>query len=105
MEEPNLIYIQELALGDEGFKQKIINIIKIELPEEIEDYNFKLNNGNFIKAAECVHKLKHKISILGLEKSYYLAMDFEEDLKMGSLERREEFEKILTQMTHFVNAL
>lgn len=105
MEEPNLNYIQELALGDESFEQKLIDIIKVELPEEIDDYNLKLNKGQFIMASESVHKLKHKISILGLEKSYYLASDFEESLKMESLERREEFEKVLSLMTNFVNAL
>ncbi len=105
MEEPNLKYIQELALGDEGFKQKLINIIKVELPVEIDAYTMNMKNGHFMKAAENVHKLKHKISILGLEKSYYLATGFEEDLKIESLEKRGEFEIILSQMTKFVNIL
>ena len=105
MEEPNLKYIQELALGDEGFKLKLINIIKMELPMEIDEYYLNIENRRFIETAEIVHKLKHKISILGLEKSYYLAHAFEEDLKVESLDKRVKFEEILSQMTSFVNAL
>jgi hypothetical protein len=33
----------------------------------------KKNLKNYLEAAQSVHKLKHKISILGLDKSYYLA--------------------------------
>jgi hypothetical protein len=40
------------------------------------------------QAAQAVHKLKHKVSILGLEKSYYLS-DYEDNLNdNSSLEKR-----------------
>ena len=105
MGSPNLIYINELASGDQNFRTKLINIIKEELPIEVNAYHSNIKKGLLKKAAENVHKLKHKISILGLEKSYYLAIEFEEDLKIESLEKREEFEKVLSLMTDFVNNL
>jgi hypothetical protein len=37
-----------------------------------------MENTNFLRP-QSVHKLKHKISILGLEKSYYIAEEYESD--------------------------
>ena len=51
------------------------------LPIEKEVYFTNIKSKNNKLTAEIVHKLKHKISILGLEKSYQTAIDFEEDLK------------------------
>ena len=45
-------------------------------------------------AAESVHKLKHKISILGLNKSYYIAEKFEDNLKDNSTELQSDFDAI-----------
>lgn len=105
MEQPNLTYIDTLANGDEAFKTLLIQIVKDELPSEIEEYKANIKNKSFAVAAENVHKLKHKISILGLEKAYYLAIDFEEELKESMFSQQENFESILDQMSHFVNEL
>ena len=105
MEKPNLNYLKEISGGDAIFEQKMIEIVKKELPEEIKSYEFFLNEYNFIQAAEIVHKIKHKISILGLEKSYQTAIDFEEDLKRQELTLQLEFEQILNSMVNFVKDL
>jgi len=105
MEQPNLNYINELSGDDEVFKQKMIAIVKTELPQEIESYQSLLKSQNFIAAAEMVHKLKHKISVLGLEKSYYLAQTFEENLKNNNIQLQNDFEFILERMSNFVTSL
>lgn len=105
MQQPNTSYLDQLCGDDEVFRAKLIAIIKQELPLEIADYKDNLQQGNFKKTAESVHKLKHKVSILGLEKIYYLAEQFEEDLKEGSITLQNEFEKTLVQMQDFVNNL
>ena len=105
MEKPNLNYLKEISGGDVVFEQKMIEIVKKELPEEIKSYEFFLNEYNFKQAAEIVHKIKHKISILGLEKSYQTAIDFEEDLKRQELTLQLEFEQILNSMVNFVKDL
>lgn len=105
MEQPNLNYINELSGDDAEFKQKMISIVKAELPEEIESYRSLFESQNFKTTAEMVHKLKHKISVLGLEKSYYIAEQFEDNLKQSSLELKEEFEEILNLMQSFVDDL
>jgi HPt (histidine-containing phosphotransfer) domain-containing protein len=105
MEQPNLNYINDLSGDNQDFKFKIINLIKIELPQEIEIYNFHISKNDFKSAASCVHKLKHKISILGLEKNYYIAENFEENLKQNSTLLQSDFELILKSMQQFVDSL
>jgi HPt (histidine-containing phosphotransfer) domain-containing protein len=105
MEKPNSNYINQLSGDNEEFKAKIIGILKRELPEEVAFYENHIQSKNYKLAAECVHKLKHKVSILGLEKSYYIAEEFEDNLKEQSTELQSEFESILKAMQDFVDIL
>lgn len=105
MEQPNTSYIDQLSGDNIEFKQKMIGILKRELPEEIDNYKNQMLKGQFLAAAESVHKLKHKVSILGLEKSYYLAETFEENLKNSSTHLQNDFEAILKAMHKFVEEL
>ena len=105
MEKPNLIYINQLSGDDEDFKIKMIGILKRELLEEVLVYENLMVIENFKLAAESVHKLKHKISILGLEKSYYIAEEFEENLKEGTTKLQSDFESIIEKMRNFVVSL
>jgi HPt (histidine-containing phosphotransfer) domain-containing protein len=105
MEQPNLSYINALAGNDDAFRQKLIAIIQAELPGEIEEYRNNILNNNYLPAAGNVHKLKHKISVMGMEKSYYLAETFENNLKANSTELKDEFENILNMMQDFANSI
>ncbi|MCG9791623.1 Hpt domain-containing protein [Flavobacterium algicola] len=102
METPNLNYINELSGDNEEFKAKLIGILKRELPLEVDTYYEKLEKNELLRVAEAVHKLKHKVSILGLEKSYYIASDYEDNLKNSSLTLQDEFQNILKDMQEFV---
>ena len=105
MEQPNLHYINELSGDNLEFRTKLIGILKKELPKEIIGYSGEMENTNFLEAAQSVHKLKHKISILGLEKSYYIAEEYESNLKNNSTNLAVDFENILKIMQEFVNRL
>lgn len=105
MEQPNLSYIHSLSGGDKTFEGKLITIIKSEFPEEKNSYFKNIESSNFKEASEIVHKLKHKISILGLEKSYAIATDFENNLIENSDEGKEAFKNILEIITNFLNTL
>ena len=105
MEQPNFSYIDQLSRGDDVFKQKLLDIIKIEFPEEKAIYLKNIESRKFKEAAENVHKLKHKISILGLEKSFVVATNFENNLIESSDLGREEFEDVLEVMTNFLSKL
>lgn len=104
-ETPNINYIKELSGGEKEFELKIITIIKKEFPLEKKTYLKNLNSKNFKHAAENVHKLKHKISILGLTKSYDIAVLFEENLLAGNNELKEDFETILNIMADYLKSL
>lgn len=103
MEQPSLSYINDLAAGDESFKNKLIAVVKDELPVEIEIYHSNMNSSAFAKAAENVHKLKHKLGILGLVDGYETAIAYEEELKLGKSSLKTEFDSILVACNHFIN--
>jgi hypothetical protein len=105
MEQPNLNYINELAGDNLEFKSKIIIILKKELVNEIVIYADEIKKANYLLAAQTVHKLKHKISILGLEKSYYIAEEYENNLKNNTTVLAADFENILTSMQGYVDHL
>ena len=105
MESPNLSYIDTLAGSDAAFRAQLIGIVKDELPTEVSHYQQCMETEDWKQAAEAVHKLKHKISILGLEKSYYLAMEYEESLLQADTADREQFDDLLARMLDFVSAL
>jgi HPt (histidine-containing phosphotransfer) domain-containing protein len=105
MEQPNLEYINQLARGDESIKNELINVIKTEFPEEKKEYYESLENKEFKKIEENVHKLKHKISILGLEKSYEIANEFEHNLRELSLEKQQDFENILKAISDYIETI
>ncbi|MBO3116400.1 Hpt domain-containing protein [Winogradskyella sp. DF17] len=105
MEQPNLSYIQSMSGGDKAFEQKLISIIKVEFPLEKNVYFDNITAKNFKATAEIVHKLKHKISILGLVKSYELAVQYENNLIEKSTNGKDEFESVLQLMTDFLETL
>lgn len=105
MEQPNLNYINDLAGDDDDFRAKLVGVIKNELPVEIAEYTASITNSNYAKAVSHVHKLKHKISVMGMEESYYFAEQFENELKENNSNRANEFSEILNLMQSFAAAL
>jgi HPt (histidine-containing phosphotransfer) domain-containing protein len=101
MSEPNLSLIEELSGNDMEFRKKLIGIIKSELPAEIAVYRDCVMSDH-VQAAAIVHKLKHKISILGMFDGYQVAEDYEEELKEGRWEGHEKFNELLEKMSQFV---
>ena len=105
MEQPNIEYIIKLSGNEEIVKQKLINVLKYELPLEIEAYYVSIRLNKMKQTAFCVHKLKHKIGILGLEQSYYIGEEYENQLIKNEKKLQIEFEKILSLIQNFVNYL
>ncbi|MEY8850066.1 Hpt domain-containing protein [Psychroserpens sp. XS_ASV72] len=105
MEQPNLSYIQSMSGGDKAFEAKLIGIIKSEFPQEKQVYFDNINSGHLKQAAENVHKLKHKISILGLERSYEVAVAFEANLIENNTKGQIEFEAVLDIITDYLQQL
>ncbi|SHG69696.1 Hpt domain-containing protein [Flagellimonas flava] len=101
-EIPNLDYIKEISGGNEEFEKKFLNIIQTEFPKEMNDYLDFLESNDLEESAKIVHKIKHKLGILGLTGGYKLAIKYEEDLKYGNTNLREEFQEILAAVEEFI---
>lgn len=102
MEEPNLNYVKQISGGDVDFEKEIIQVIKAEFPQEKETYTLLVNADNKKAIAEIVHKIKHKFSILGLEKGYECAVIYEDNLREGNYKKKEDFEKVLDVITFYL---
>ncbi len=105
MEKPNLVYIEELSGGDKIFEKQLLVILKKEFPLEVLAYQKSMKKQDFIETAENVHKIKHKISILGLEKGYTIASDFEKELKKEKTSNQFFFEEILRSISLYLNTI
>lgn len=102
-ETPNLNYIVNLSNGNSQFEKTLINIIKRELPCEIEAYKSHLTNGDFTQTAGHVHKINHKIKILGLVNGCKTAERYRLNLLENSIKLKSDFEGILTSLSVFIN--
>lgn len=105
METPNLSYIEAMSNGDKAFEDKIIQIVKTEFVTERRQYEDFIDQKDFKKSAQMIHKIKHKISILSLQKSYAIAQHYEESLLMGNTELQTDFESILDSIQDFLNRI
>lgn len=104
-ERPTLTQINKISGNNDDFRERLISILKNELISEVSTYQKNLSLGKYIECAENVHKLKHKIGILGLEKSYEVAVFFEEDLRNSNLKNKSAFDDILKLMLEFTSQL
>ncbi|GAK95849.1 hypothetical protein JCM19294_2631 [Nonlabens tegetincola] len=104
-EQPNRSYIDALCRGDKVFEEKLIKVIKLEFPNEVKVYHEAFNEKKQTKTAEAVHKLKHKISILGLENGYQTAVKYEDEIREGNYDLHKEFEAILNSMSTYLKTL
>lgn len=104
-EIPNLEYINQLSKTNLELKNRLISVLKTEFPKEVKIYEINMTTYNFKEAAENVHKLKHKVALLGLEKGYDITRNFEEQLKKDSNEGQSDFEAILMNIKSFLNKL
>ena len=104
-EKPNLLYIKKLAGEDLAFEAKFIAIIKEEFPLEVNEYMRCVIDQQFKETAEIVHKLKHKLNILGLEQAYKLAVQYEEDLHNSETKLDKKFRIILKNIENFIKTI
>lgn len=105
MEVPNMKYIDELSGNDLSFKETFIKILKDEFPVEKLEYVDNIENNNTAAASQNVHKLKHKMNILGLEESYKVAVIFEEELRLGNSRLKDDFMKIMNTIENFLKTI
>lgn len=98
MELPNLSVIEEISGDDKDFQESILNIIKEEFTKEEKVFKQNFNAKNFKEASKNVHKLKHKISLLGLVQGAQVATDYESALKKGNTDLHSNFLDVLNKI-------
>ena len=105
MEQPNLKYLKKLSSGNKLLEERFLIIIKNEFPTDVVEFYKKMEAKNFVSASKKVHKIKHKVAFLGLEKGYEITVQFENNLKNNSTELLLEFEAILESINQFIKTL
>lgn len=104
-QQPNLDYIKELSGGDTEFEKKFINVLKEEIPLEKEAFIKYTAQLKYKETGELVHKIKHKLSILGLTEDYKLAVNFEEALSCNDDALKDTFLIILHKIDTYCKTL
>jgi HPt (histidine-containing phosphotransfer) domain-containing protein len=105
MEKPNLSYIYHISRGDKAFEKKLLDLLKKEYKEERLGYEKGVDKGDTKLSGINVHKLKHKMGILGLKEGSQVASRYEEELLKGSFKSKEEFEAILEVMDQYLELI
>ena len=102
---PNIDYIKKLADGSREFEEKMIEILKEEYPREKELFLEYFDNDHLMKAADMIHKIKHKFSMLGMEDEYMFSVDFEEQLRVENIVNYPDFLAILNITDNYIKEL
>ena len=103
MEEgPNLSYVMAIANNDAEFKKHFVHRLKEEFLWEVGMYLRHIKRNEPRSAAEIVTKLKYKIDMLDMKKSYYFTASFEENLRVGDDSEHEQFKNILQKIGVFL---
>ena len=105
MEKPNLNYINSMAREDDSIKIIFIDVIKTQFPEEKQDYYESFSKNDFKKIKDNVHRLKHKISILGLENGYKNANAYEHNLRLNFKDKSKIFHKTLVIISDYLKII
>ena len=103
MEQPNLVFIKEIVGDDKAFQKNLLDIIKKEFPEEVASFNENFAQKKYKEASSNVHKIKHKISLLGLKDGFDLATDFENALKNDDITLHSDFLEILHKIRLYLH--
>ena len=103
MEQPNLSLIKEIAGNDKDFQNSIFSILKKEFPLERDLYIENFGAKDYAKASDDVHKLKHKISLLGLAQGFEIATKYEKELRDNNTDLHVSFVQVLDKMDAYLN--
>lgn len=104
-ESPNLSYVREIGGEDRDFAHRYIKLLKEEFQWEVGMYLRHINKKQPKQAAEIVASSKYKLRILGLERAFNFAIEYEKLLRLGDSSRDIEFRKILTTVSNFLRKI
>ncbi len=104
-EKANLNYIDQIAGDDQEFRAKFIVILQREFPIERDEYQSNLQRKAYKTASENVHKLKHKINVLGMHQAHGLAARHEAELRNNDDSLSKEFGAVLEYIAAYLKTI
>lgn len=105
MESPNLNFFLKLSNEDRQFMMRLTNTLKMEFTNDKNLYFDALAQKDYKKMKFIVHRIKHKVGLLGLTKSYNVVIEFENDLINENLKLKDKFLLILNTMTKYLEKI
>ena len=104
-EKANLDHVDQIAGGDEEFRDKFLAILKDEFPVERDEYISSIQQKDYANAFQIVHKVKHKLNLLSLFKSHKVAVNHEKELRNNQNELHTEFMAILDYVDMYLKSI
>jgi len=101
-ELPNMDYVVELGGSDFDFERKFIAIMKKEFTWQLGNYLYHIKKDEPRAAAEIVHKMKFKFSVLGMPNAFDFSEHYQERLHVGDMALDEDFKKSLRKVNEFL---
>ncbi|WP_299016188.1 Hpt domain-containing protein [uncultured Polaribacter sp.] len=89
--------------GDKVFEQELLQILKLEFPKELKELKLNFKAKNFEKVTLDIHKIKHKIGLLGMADSLEFASKVEYDIKKGITEEYDDLLLILDRIAVYLS--
>ncbi len=102
MQTPSLQYIKDLADGDQSFVLEITTLLKKEFPKDLKLFYQRVEENDLFGIGSCVHKIKYKFGLLGLEDDLLIASKFENEIKTGNKALLIQFESILLKIDRYL---
>ncbi|WP_276391640.1 Hpt domain-containing protein [Eudoraea chungangensis] len=69
--------INEMADGDEDFIQSVVTVFLEEVPQDLEDLEKAINEGDHQNIYMLGHKIKPNVDLLGMEEARATAFEIE----------------------------
>ncbi len=73
----NLDKIKEMADGDEDFILSVITVFLEEVPQDLEDLEKAIGEGDYDNVYQLAHKIKPNVDLLGMEQTRAIALEIE----------------------------
>ena len=101
----DLAYLNDISGGNDVVRNKFLQVVKVEFPQEREAYFDLIKTKKNKEAAELVHKIKNKFGILGLNNGYQIAVNYEEGLKVEDYSLKTNFETVLAVVSNYIQKI
>lgn len=73
----NLDKINEMAEGDTDFITSVIAVFLDEVPQDLQNLEAAINDGDYEKVYKLAHKIKPNVDLLGMEQTRAIALEIE----------------------------